>query len=346
VLRGARLNEQLLAFSRKQHLAPRSVDVRALVDSLSEMLQRTLGGTVDVTQVLAGDLWPTLVDPTQLELVLLNLAINARDALPLGGTVRISARNVKASEVPNALGLAPGDYVCVAVADSGIGMSEAVLARACEPFFTTKELGKGSGLGLSQVYGVARQSGGAIAIDSAPGEGTTVEVYLPRSPTAAETAPLRVAAVAERPQQRRVTILVVDDQPEVREVAVAHLEALGYAVMAAADGKSALHLLGNGSAIDLLIADYAMAEMTGTELARAVRRQRPDLPIVIMTGYLDVSGIDAQISDAALLKKPYHLNELSAAVEVALRRGMRPLASGRRNVVELRRGDRVAREAD
>jgi CheY-like chemotaxis protein len=315
-MRGARLNEQILAFSRKQHLAPRPIDLNALVADMSELLRRTLGGTVEVAAVLAADLWPALVDATQIEMVILNLAINARDAMPAGGTVRISTRNAGAREV-NAAGLAPGDYVCVAVADNGTGMPASVLARACEPFFTTKGPGKGSGLGLSQAFGVARQSGGDIAISSTVGEGTTVEIYLPRSvakPLSSQPGRRTVEPTAKR----GVTVLVAEDQPDVREVAVAHLEALGYQVVQAANGRTALGLIGDGTEIDVLIADYAMAEMNGIELAEAVRARRPDLPIVIMTGYSDVSAIDALIPNALLLKKPYRLADLSAAVQSAL----------------------------
>lgn len=179
--RGARLNEQILAFSRKQHLAPRPTALNDLVRRMSEMLHRTLGGAITIVPELAPDLWPALADPGQIELVILNLAINARDALPRGGILRIATRNVTRGAPLRQGNAAAQDYVAISVSDDGEGMSEAVLARACEPFFTTKPPGQGSGLGLSQVYGVARQLGGDIAIDSVLGKGTTVEVYLPRS---------------------------------------------------------------------------------------------------------------------------------------------------------------------
>ena len=334
-LRGAQLNEQMLAFSRKQHLAPQPVHLNALIQEMSELLQRTLGGTVEVVSAMAPDLWPALADPTQIELVVLNLAINARDALPNGGIVRIETRNVRPGEASKAAALATGEYVCIAVSDNGIGMPEAVLARACEPFFTTKEPGKGSGLGLPQVYGVARQSGGDIVIRSKVGEGTTVEVYLPRS--FGKVAPLsgRRTSAAKTAGRQQLTVLVVDDQPDVRDVAVAHLEGLGYQVVQAACGTAALGLIGNGHALDLLIADYAMAEMNGIELARVARARRPDLPIVIMTGYSEVGPIDREIPDAVLLKKPYRLGDLSGAVEQALLRRERDPSRGQ--VVPLHR---------
>ena len=319
--RGAKLNEQMLAFSRKQHLTPTSIDLNALVIGIEDMLRRTLGGTVEVTTVLAPDLWPALVDPHQLELVILNLAINARDAMPLGGRVVIETRNVKASKLDKSAGLAPGDYVLVAVADTGKGMSEDVLARACEPFYTTKEPGKGSGLGLAQVYGLARQSGGGLRIKSAAGQGTTVEVYLPRSFAQGEVEIELWDRGHPRAPGSRATVLVVDDQEDVREVTVAHLEALGYQVTQAASGSAALDLLGgNCPGIELVMADYAMPGMSGIELAQAVRATCPDLPVVIVTGYVDTTGFDGRLENAALLKKPYRMSELAAAVERALRR--------------------------
>ena len=318
--RGAKLNEQMLAFSRKQHLAPTSVDLNALVMGIEDMLRRTLGGTVEVTTALAPDLWPALVDPHQLELVILNLAINARDAMPFGGRVLIETRNTKASKLDKSIDLAPGDYVVVSVTDNGEGMSEEVLARACEPFYTTKEPGKGTGLGLAQVYGLARQSGGGLRIESAVGQGTTVEVYLPRSLAQAEAATESWDGRCQRPLDSRATLLVVDDQEDVREVTVAHLEALGYQVIQAASGRTALDLLrGDCPGIDVLIADYAMPTMSGVELARAVRAKCPDLPVIIVTGYVAASGLDG-IENATLLKKPYRMNELGTTVESALRR--------------------------
>ena len=340
--RGAKLNQQLLAFSRKQHLVPRSIDLNALIDEMAEMLQRTLGGTVKVETALAPGLWPSLVDAGQLELVLLNLALNARDAMPPGGgSLRIETRNVTSREAGRAADLSPGDYVCVAVADSGTGMSDAVLARACEPFFTTKGPGKGSGLGLAQVYGFARQSGGGLVIDSAVGKGTTVTVYLPRGQALDMTAARDGQAASETPGDRALTILVVDDQSDVREVVALYLDTLGFQVAHAATGRTALGLIGDGSSVDALIVDYAMAEINGIELAQAARAKRPDLPIVIMTGYSDVSGIDAQIPHAELLKKPFRINELASSLERALHNANRAPEA---NVVPLRRGGQRTRK--
>jgi PAS domain S-box-containing protein len=330
--RGARLNEQVLAFSRKQHLAARSVDLNSLIDGIQDMLARTLGGTIEVTTALSPGLWPALVDPHQLEVVILNLAINARDAMASGGRVTVATRNIKTSELDPAIGLAPGDYVCIAVSDTGTGMSEEVLARACEPFYTTKEIGRGSGLGLSQVYGVAQQSGGGLRIKSTLARGTTVEVYLPRSRAPGETAE-RQSWERWPSLAARGTVLVVDDQDDVREVAVAQLEALGFRVAHAGNGKVALELLAKGG-IDVLMADYAMPGMSGLELARVARKRQPSLPVLLMSGYVETARIDHQVEGARLVKKPYRLAELVDAIEALLRR--RPVEAARRTVVPLR----------
>ena len=322
--RGAKLNEQMLAFSRKQHLAPASIDLNDLVMGIEDMLRRTLGGLVEVKSALAPDLWPALVDPHQLELVILNLVINARDAMPFGGRVLIETRNIKASALDKSVELAPGDYVRISVADTGEGMSREMLAHACEPFYTTKAPGKGSGLGLAQVYGVAQQSGGGLRIKSAVGQGTTVEVYLPRSLAQAQAATEWRDGKRLRALGSRAMVLVVDEQEDVREVIAAHLDALGYQVVQAASGRAALDLLGgNGAGIDVLITDYAMPGMSGIELAEAVRATHPDLPVIIATGYVDTTGFGERIENAVLLKKPYRINELRAAVEYALRRQSR-----------------------
>jgi PAS domain S-box-containing protein len=315
--RGAHLNEQMLAFSRKQHLTPGPVDLNALVGDMSELLHRTLGGMVQVGTELNPELWSALADPTQIELVVLNLVINARDAMPQGGMVWIATENIAAGSPDKPTNLKVGDYVRISVSDEGVGMNQAVLARACEPFFTTKEPGKGSGLGLSQVYGVARQLNGDIRIDSVEGEGTTVTVYLPRS--LGETLP-RSSVTPLQSSVRQLTILVVDDEPGVREVTAAHLDSLEHAVLQAPGGLAALKLLIENKSIDLLIADYAMAEMNGFDLAQAARELRPQLPIIVMTGYSDVSAFDSLISEAVFLKKPFRMGDLAAAIETATRR--------------------------
>jgi CheY-like chemotaxis protein len=256
-----------------------------------------------------------LVDPTQTELVLLNLAINARDAMPEGGRLTIRTANVSRGEAP--ADLAPGDYVLISISDTGEGMSEEVLRRAVEPFFTTKEPGKGSGLGLSMVHGVATQSGGGLHIDSRPGRGTTVNVYLPRarrlSAAAREREPLSAVF------HERATLMVVDDDPDVREVAVSSLESLGYHMLAAENGPAALELLARSGPIDLLIVDMAMPGMNGVELIRRARERRGDLRAMLVTGYADVAAFAPADSDL-VLQKPYRLERLAENVAEALRR--------------------------
>ena len=313
--RGARLTHQLLAFSRKQRLAPTPLDLNQLVGEASDMLFRTIGATVRIETVLTEGLWPALVDPTQTELVLLNLAINARDAMPEGGRLTIRTANVSRGEAP--ADLAPGDYVLISVSDTGEGMSEELLRRAIEPFFTTKEPGKGSGLGLSMVHGVATQSGGGLHIDSRLGRGTTVNVYLPRarriSAAAREREPLS-AAVHER-----ATIMVVDDDQDVREVAVSSLESLGYHVLAADNGPVALDLLARSGPVDLLIVDMAMPGMNGVELIRRARERQDDLRAMLVTGYADVAAFEPAEGDL-VLQKPYRLERLAENAAEALRR--------------------------
>jgi len=312
--RGARLTHQLLAFSRKQRLAPTPLDLNRLVSEASDMLFRTIGATVRIETGLTDGLWPALVDPTQIELVLLNLAINARDAMPEGGRVTIRTANVSRGDSP--ADLPPGDYVRVSVSDTGQGMSEEVLSKALEPFFTTKEPGKGSGLGLSMVHGVATQSSGGLHIDSRPGRGTTVSVYLPRARrvSAARAREAQSAAVHEP-----ATILVVDDDPDVREVAVSSLESLGYHMLAAENGPAALDLLAHSGTVDLLLVDMAMPGMNGVELIKRARERHGDLRAMLVTGYADV-GAFAPVEGDLVLQKPYRLERLAESVVGALRR--------------------------
>jgi CheY-like chemotaxis protein len=253
------------------------------------------------------------------------LAINASDAMPLGGRLMIESRNVKAHDVDGSLDLTPGDYVLLSVSDTGVGMSPEVMERACEPFFTTKEPGRGSGLGLAQVYGVARQSGGGMRLQSTVGQGTTIELYLPRSLENVHYAdePHGHARLAVTGRSARV--LVVDDHEDVRDVIVAYLETLGYDVVQAASGPAALEILRvDRGAIHLMIVDYAMPEMSGVELMRAVRSRRPHLPVVIVTGYAETTEFDDRRVDAVLLKKPFRMNDLAATVERALGRDRSP----------------------
>jgi len=315
--RGAKLTEQLLAFARKQRLERKAVDLNRLVAGMTEMLVSTIGATIRIETGPGKGLWPAMVDVNQLELVILNLAINARDAMPSGGVLSIRTENLRVSRDGHPAGLATGDYIVLSLADNGTGMSEEVKAKAFEPFFTTKQVGRGSGLGLSQAYGIVRQLGGGVDIDSRPGVGTTVRVYLPR----AARAPQEPRGTAEHvdlstPQSAR--ILVVDDDSGVREFVASCLTSFGYDVVEAVDAKHALDIVGRDAGIDLVLIDYAMPEMNGTELLYQVRRQRPQLKALFITGYAPDAFIDDEIDGVAVLRKPFKLAELSSRLRGAL----------------------------
>jgi CheY-like chemotaxis protein len=294
---------------------------------MGDLLGRTIGPQIRVETRLEPGLWQALADPTQIEVMLLNLAINARDAMPSGGRLTIATANVETVPAHLATELAPGQYVAISVSDTGSGMSPQVLARAFEPFFTTKEQGKGTGLGLAQLYGFAKQSGGTARIDSREGEGTTVTIYLPRTREALAEAPVALVEARPAPATR---ILVVDDDDDVRLVAHAMIEELGYEVAAAASGQEALKLL-EQERFALLLTDVAMPGMSGVDLAAKVREGWPELLIVFASGYADVQTFGAGLSEERLLKKPYRMAEVAAHLSAALgeRRGG--------NVVELRR---------
>ena len=308
--RGATLTKRMLAFARRQELKPETVDVPSLVDSMVEMLGRSLGPGVRITTDFEPDLPPTQVDPNQLELALLNLALNGRDAMPLGGKLVISAHreHVLAGDVP---GLAPGDYVCIAEQDTGHGMDEVTLKRATEPFFTSKGAGRGTGLGLSMVDGLVAQSGGAMRITSRPGLGTTVEMWLPVSQVTEATRP-RPAPMPSVEDTRSCRVLVVDDDPIVLSGTAAMLEDLGHAAIEAASAEQALELLRAEPTFDLIITDHAMPGMTGTELAAQIRLAWPKLPVVIATGYADLPA-EVQLG-LPRLSKPYRQQELAELV--------------------------------
>ena len=317
--RGAKLTAQLLAFSRNQRLEPKSVDLNETVTTMRDLIQSSMGGTVRLETGFEPDLWYALVDPTQIELVILNLAINGRDAMEAGGSLTIQTRNVTLTAPPaRPEEPPPGEYVVVSVTDSGTGMSEDVLSKAFEPFFTTKEVGKGSGLGLSQVLGFAQQSGGGVRVRTGPEHGTTVEVYLPRASAPAQPLEHAVpAADSTPPAERTYTVLLVDDDSGVREVAAFILEELGYAVIEARSGGAALELLEGEPSIDILLVDFAMPGMNGAELAREARLKRPGLPVVFVTGYADFSALK-DVEHERIVQKPLQDEELSAKLRAAL----------------------------
>jgi signal transduction histidine kinase/response regulator RpfG family c-di-GMP phosphodiesterase len=317
--RGAKLTGQLLAFARKQHLAPRVVSLNELVSSMGDLLLQTIGVTIRIETVLEKDLWAAMIDPTQLELVILNLAINSRDAMPHGGRVTIATKNISASNRHRPAGLPARDYVAISLSDTGSGMTPEVAAKAFEPFFTTKPVGQGTGLGLSQVLGFAQQSGGEVRIDSRVGQGTTITIFLPRS---RESLPRAVDNANPAPHDgESATILVVDDDADVRDLTVNALEAMNYRVLAAENGRIALQILRETDAVDLVLIDLVMPLMNGRQLATRIRAADPGQAILFTTGYDDLSGTDDSFAQELVIKKPFKLVELAAAVERALAAG-------------------------
>jgi PAS domain S-box-containing protein len=313
--RGAKLTSQLLAFARRQTLRPQASDLNELIMVFDALLRRAVGDTVSVETSLAPELWVAAVDEAQFQSALLNLVVNARDAMPGGGTLLIETKNVVLDESGAAAvaEIEPGQYVVVSVHDTGSGMSEDVRARAIEPFYTTKDIGKGSGLGLSQVYGFARQSNGQLEIESKPGRGTTVRIYLPRSSAEAEFGTLSNGGARENPGTP--SVLVVEDDPDVLDVAVETVRSLGYQVSSAPNAWEALTILGHDDArIDVLFADVVMPKgMDGIELAREARRLRPKLQILLASGYTreGLRGRDGIAEDTVFLAKPYQRSVLA-----------------------------------
>ena len=309
-VRGARLTAQMLAFSRRQKLEPRAVDLNETVRSMGDMLQSAIGGSVQIEPPqLAPDLWSAMIDPTQIELVILNLAINARDAMAVGGRLTIRTENVTVGDPQRPEEPAAGDYVVVSVADTGSGMTDQVLGRAFEPFFTTKEVGKGSGLGLSQVFGLAKQSGGGVRIDTEIGKGTVIRVFLPRAELAPVADPLPSGEL-QTARAAGLIVMVVDDDEAVREVTANFLDDLGYEVIEAGSGGAALEQLERHPKIDAVILDFAMPGMNGADLARELRLRRPGAPILFATGYADAEAL-TDIGDHLIVHKPFTPVELA-----------------------------------
>jgi signal transduction histidine kinase len=322
--RGASLTAQLLAFSRRQRLEPTPVGLNDTVASMRDLLQSSIGGAVQIETTLQADLWPALIDATQIELVILNLAINARDAMAVGGRLTIETANVVVTGAPSRPEQPqPGEYVMVAVSDTGTGMRPEVLARVFEPFFTTKEVGKGSGLGLAQVFGFVKQSGGGIRIDTVLGEGTSIKVYLPRvdgdgAMPAEKAKPIDCAVT--HPPGSRPTVLVVDDDAEVREVTVTRLSEAGHEVREASSGLQALAALEADPCVDLVVLDFAMPGMNGAEVAIEIRKRWPGTPVLFVTGFADTTALTmagANGADAVVLK-PFREGELERKVAAAL----------------------------
>jgi PAS domain S-box-containing protein len=321
IKRAAALTHRLLAFSRRQPLNPRPVSPNQLLTATLEMFRRTIGETIQLELQLAAGLWLTRCDPNQLENAVLNLVINARDAMPDGGALTITTRNVTLSvEDANANpDIRPGEYACLAISDTGVGMPPEVLARAFDPFFTTKPIGQGTGLGLSMIYGFARQSEGQVRIQSTPGLGTTVEMFLPRFhgslDSTANPEPVATSAAALS------TILVVEDEEDVRNLITEYLGELGYRTLCARDGTAALGILSSPEQIDLLLTDVGLPGMNGRQIADAARETRPRLRVLFMTGYAENAALDEGFlaEGMQLLAKPFAMEALSNKVAHLLR---------------------------
>lgn len=331
VQRGAEVTERLLSFSRRQTLQPGTIDLCALLDEVRVLLQQTFTEAVTIDVVVSDDIWPVTADAGQLENALLNLAFNARDAMEGSGRFEIRCVNVTRTATGSepADEVEAGDYVCIEVSDTGCGMSEEVLAHVFEPFYTTKEVGRGSGLGLSMVYGFARQSGGWISADSEPGTGTIFRLCLPRADERASTRPLPAEDDAFSIRGRGETILVLEDEPDVREFIARSLTALGYRVQEAGDAREAATILDSPNGIDLMLSDVVLPGGThGPAAGEAARKTRPDLPIVFMSGHTPDPDMHAVIErlGSPLLKKPFGLADLARTVAANLRKARQAVA--------------------
>jgi signal transduction histidine kinase/CheY-like chemotaxis protein len=315
VARGTGLTRQLLAFSRRRPINPESIDLRGHLSGMRQMFDAAIGGNIKVEMSFAEGLWPVEVDAGELELAILNLCVNARDAMPAGGTITIRAENM----TETIGGDVPREFVKLSVADHGCGMPPEVVGRAFEPFFTTKDVSKGSGLGLPQVYGFAQQSGGRVSIESKVGDGTTVIVVLPR--TSAEPARAsddQPVPVATTDGFRRGHLLLVEDDHEVSVLTKDMLASLGFTVIHVTSADAALGALANGRVVDFVLSDVMMpGGVNGVELAREIRRRYPNLPIALMTGYIE-SAADLDDGEFNLLQKPYTVADLAGALNITL----------------------------
>ena len=314
---GSELVRRLLVFARRQQLEPRAIDIGSLHEGVDDLLKHTLGGLVELAWRIDPEAWSPYADQSQLELAMMNLIINARDAMQSGGTITVSVEN-RTLGADGSVPLPNGDYVVVSVVDAGCGISPELMEKVLEPFFTTKEIGKGTGLGLSMVYGFAKQSGGLLRLHSVVGEGTRAELWLPRSTGQRPSTPESDSGDEELFNQRRLRVLLVDDHVEVRATTAAMLRDLGHDAVEVASGAEAAEILkDDGASFDVLITDYAMPHMSGTEVVRFARGTFPGLPAVIVTGYADAEEIGGRPTDVGLLMKPFTLSELSGAVHRA-----------------------------
>jgi CheY-like chemotaxis protein/anti-sigma regulatory factor (Ser/Thr protein kinase) len=306
--RGAVLTKRMLAFARRQELQSETIHVPELVRGMTDLLERSIGQSISIETRFPLALKPIRADANQVEMALLNLVVNARDAMPEGGQIILRARE-ETLRPETAEGLSPGRYVRVSVTDTGEGMDKATLARALEPFFTTKEPGKGTGLGLPMVHGLAQQSGGRFSLQSRPGEGTTAELWLPVSLERVE--PSMQPAASEERRAEPLVVLAVDDDNLVLTNTVAMLEDLGHTAIGAASGSAALDILRDGNSIDLVITDHVMPHMTGLQLAQAIEAEWPVLPVVLATGFAE---IPSDVMKLPRLPKPFGQSELALAL--------------------------------
>ncbi len=322
-VRAASLTRQLVAFSRKQTLQPEVLDLNTLVENMSKMLRRLIGEDVKLETSLAENLWPVQADPGQMEQVLMNLAVNARDAMPEGGHLKIETRNEELAErdcLEMRMNLPSGSYVMLSVWDTGLGMDRTTQERIFEPFFTTKEMGKGTGLGLSMVYGIVKQSGGGISVESELGRGSAFQVYLPCFAESSEPAPV-LEDLKGKMGRGTETILVVEDEALVRQVIVCSLENLGYRVLEAQDGTEAIQVSGgNPGKIHLLVTDVVMPGMNGRELVERLREARPDTKVLMMSGYTDDAMVRHGVihQEISFLQKPFGQEVLAQKVRQVL----------------------------
>ncbi|MEX5571131.1 PAS domain-containing protein [Pseudomonas syringae] len=318
VRRAASLTHRLLAFSRRQTLSPRVTDVNGLIHDMEELIARTVGPEIDIKVVAQNDLWPALIDHAQLESSLLNLCLNARDAMPNGGRIIIETANASLEECTDPdHGIPAGEHLSIRVTDTGIGMSPDIAAKAFEPFFTTKAIGAGTGLGLSMVYGFVRQSGGQIRVESIEGQGTSVVMHLPRHTAENAPRPVEPEVIEEPPHHTGETVLIVDDEPSVRMLVAEVISGLGYNCLEAADAQSGLQILQSDTRIDLLISDIGLpGGMNGREMADAAGDCRPGLPTLFITGYAKTSVLDdCHLRPCTqVLTKPFGLDALAGRV--------------------------------
>jgi len=323
--RAAALTHRLLAFSRRQPLDPKPVSANPLIASMADLLRRTLGEQIELDLILAPDLWPTLCDPHQLENAVLNLAINGRDAMPAGGKLTIETCNCDLDERSSfwSRDMRHGEYVCVSVTDTGIGMNQETIERAFEPFFTTKPIGQGTGLGLSMIYGFVRQSEGYTKIASELGRGTALRLFLPRYTGDPAVEAPRHAGPADLLAGDGETVLVIEDEPVVRELIVEVLADLGFAALEAEDGPGGLAVLQSRQRIDLLISDVGLPGLNGRQLADVARKLRPELKVIFMTGYAEVAASAQGFLEPgmALITKPFALADLAAKIRATVKGG-------------------------